>query len=405
MIFPGILELSFEEFKKKLQVIDEVAEFVQLDIADGKFVEGKTFLDINRLDEISTSAQIELHLMVEHPSRFVESKIKNVTAAIAHIERKEEMDAFISNCRQNGYRVGVAINPDTPIDVLWPHAHRIDYVQFMTIVPGRQGQAFISDVLPKIQQFKNAFPSIPCKVDGGVNLTTLDSVLAAGAEDFVIGSAIFDTEDPKASYLSLVKSMHDSLNKMKKIRKIAFLGGAAWKETDQPYIDAFNVAKILAENGYDVVNGGGPGVMRASTLGAQAGGGKTLAITYHPNKPKRHYEGVDLENNFDEEVKTLDYFDRTKVMLQAVDMHIVFNGSIGTMSELGMSWVSSWIHEPNNKPVVLFGAFWQHFLDYVKTYMYLKNGEEHILKICTTPEEVLEYVHSLDSTQPVASIS
>lgn len=396
MIYPGILELNFEEVKRKLELIDDAAEFVQIDIADGVFVEGKTFLEINKLAEVHTSANVEIHLMVQHPSRFVETKIPHIFAAIAHIERKEEMDLFIENCRKNGYRVGIAINPETEIDALWPHAHRIDFVQFMTIHPGQQGQQFIKDVLPKIKKFKNAFPSIPCKVDGGVNLDTLAAVIEAGAEDQVIGSAIFATEDPVQEFKKLTVAVHQSLNKMGKIEKIAFLGGSAWKPEDDAYIGAYEVAKILAENGYQIVNGGGPGVMRASTLGAQAGGGKALAITYHPNKPKRHYEGVDLENTFDEEVKTLDYFDRTKVMLQASDVHIVFNGSIGTMSELGMSWVSSWIHEPNNKPIILYGDFWKHFIDYVKTYMYLKNGEEHIMKICTTPEEVLEYIKSVD---------
>ncbi len=401
MIFPGILEKDFEEVRKKLDVIDDVAENVQIDITDGHFVEGKTFLDVKQLNNVETRAHVELHLMVEHPARFVEDKIKNVTAVIAHIERKDEIDAFIENCRRNSYQVGIAINPETDIDALWPHAHRIDYVQFMTINPGKQGQRFISEVLPKIKKFKVAFPSMMCKVDGGVTIQTLDSILDAGVDDMVVGSAIFGTPDPKQAYRDLIQAVHLSLNKMQKIKKIAFLGGAAWKDTDQAYKDAFDVAKLLAENGYQVVNGGGPGVMRASTKGAHAGGGKSLAITYHPNKPKRHYEGVDLENTFDEEVKTLDYFDRTKVMLQAVDMHIVFNGSIGTLSELGMSWVSSWIHEPNNKPVVLYGDFWKHFVDYMKNYMYLKNGEEHILRICTTPQEVLDYIKSLEKIETI----
>jgi hypothetical protein len=181
----------------------------------------------------------------------------------------------------------------------------------------------------------------------------------------------------------------------RKINKIAFLGGAAWKEDNQVYQAAYQTAKLLAENDYEIVNGGGPGVMRASTMGGRAGGGKVLAITYHPNKPKRHYEGADPLNTADEEIVTLDYFDRTKVMLQNTDLHIVFNGSIGTLSELGMTWVNSWIHEPDHKPIVMFGAFWNELLGVMQKHMLITNQERTMLQVCNSPQEVLDYVKRL----------
>jgi uncharacterized protein (TIGR00725 family) len=181
----------------------------------------------------------------------------------------------------------------------------------------------------------------------------------------------------------------------RKIRKVAFLGGAAWKEGDQVYTDAYETAKLLAQNGYEIVNGGGPGVMRASTLGGKAENGRTLTVTYHPNKPKRHYEGTDPLNKADEEVVTLDYFDRTKVMLQNTDLHIVFNGSLGTLSEFGMTWISSWIHEPDHKPIVVFGNFWNDLLSVFQKHMLITNQELSMLKVCTSPQEVLDYVKSL----------
>ena len=396
MIIPGLNEPTFEEIKEKLKLIDSVTEHIQVDIADGEFIEHKTFTDIGFLNGIETKSYIELHLMVKNPSDFVSERIKHVHSAIAHIEvGQQETKKFIQACTKNHYQIGLALGPDTDLKLLDPYLDNIDFVQFVTVKLGKKGQAFNSDVLLKIKEFKRMHPDTTIKVDGGVSIHTLDSVLDAGAEDLIVVSAIFDSDNPKQKYKELVKAMTVTLNKTKHITSIAFLGGAGWKSEDKTYQDAYDVAKLLAENGYKVLNGGGPGVMRASTLGAQAGGGRVVAITYHPNKPKRHYESVDQENTFDEEIITLDYFDRTKVMLQTVDMHIVFNGSIGTMSELGMSWVSSWIHEPQNKPIVLYGDFWQHFIDYVKTNMLLKNGEEHILKICTTPQEVLEYITSL----------
>ena len=183
-------------------------------------------------------------------------------------------------------------------------------------------------------------------------------------------------------------------NKMYK--RIAFLGGAAWEECEEPYIQAFDTAKLLAENGYEIFNGGGPGVMKASTKGAHAGGGKAFSITYHPNKPKRHYEGTDLTNDVDMETVTLDYFDRTKVLLQNTDVHIVFKGSIGTLSEFGMSWVSSWIHEPNSKPIIMFGSFWNEVLDAIEKNLFIKPAERKMLTIFSTPQEVLKFIDSIN---------
>lgn len=183
-----------------------------------------------------------------------------------------------------------------------------------------------------------------------------------------------------------------------KVKKIGFLGGAAWKNDSEVYLAAKAVARLLAENGYEIVNGGGPGVMRASTEGAHEGGGRALAITYHPNKPKRHYEGVDPLNKFDEEIYTLDYFDRTKVMLQNTNLHVVFNGSLGTLSELGMTWISSWIHEPNRKPIVLYGNFWLEIIKALSNNMLINDEEINMVKICNSPQEVLTYIDGLFKT-------
>jgi len=197
---------------------------------------------------------------------------------------------------------------------------------------------------------------------------------------------------------SLVSQNNNEKNtKELKFKKVAFLGGAAWTEEEQPYKDAYDVAKILAENGYEILNGGGPGVMRASTQGAKAGNGKSLIITYHPHKTKRHYEGTDPLNEADDEIYTLDYFDRTKVLLQNTDVHIVFKGSLGTLSEFGMSWISSWIHEPNSKPIIMYGEFWKEILEVLVKNLRIQNDERDLLKVLTTPQEVLEYLTNLEN--------
>ena len=76
-------------------------------------------------------------------------------------------------------------------------------------------------------------------------------------------------------------------------------------------------------------------------------------------------------------------------------MHIVFKGSLGTLSEFGMTWISSWIHEPDNKPIVLYGAFWHEVLEGLKKHLLIEHNEERLVKICTSPLEVVDYVNSL----------
>jgi ribulose-phosphate 3-epimerase len=402
MIIPTILEKSFDEIKRKISLVDGEAELIQIDVADGKLTKGSTFLDTAKLSETRSKSGLEIHLMVSNPLDYVKTKIGDVISICSQVETGETTERFIENSRMLNYRVGISVNPETEIESFEKYVDKVDFVQFLMVAPGAQGQKMLLAVLDKIKKFTVKYPSVPIQVDGGVKVVNIRDLLQRGINNVVIGSEIFNSKDPRKKLIELKKLLPmqkdkiNSLSDVKKIQKIAVLGGAAWKETDETYKQAFEVSKLLAENGYELINGGGPGVMKAATEGSHAGGQRSLVVTYHPNKPKRHYEGVSPENNFDEEVITLDYFDRTKVMLQNTDVHIVFRGSIGTLSELGMSWVSSWIHEPNNKPIILYGAFWNEILDAIEKNLVIKMGERDILKICTTPEEVLEYIKSLE---------
>src|SRR3989344_3134549 len=98
-----------------------------------------------------------------------------------------------------------------------------------------------------------------------------------------------------------------------KITYISILGGADWQgegqsdKDDLVYRACYDTCKLLAENGYTILNGGGPGVMRAATEGAHDGGGKVIGVTFYPRYKHEHYEGRDPRNLFDEEIITNDY--------------------------------------------------------------------------------------------------
>lgn len=459
MIIPVIYEESYEKIEARLSQVEGVARKVQIDISDGVLYDNLSYVNIYRFAYLETNAELEVHLMAKEPESYLEKRVPTISKFCLQFDARDYVDTFVKRGRELGYRIGLSIGPQTQIEEFEEYVPKIDYIQFMTTKPGKQGgNIIIPQTLEKLSRFKHRYPRTRIQTDGGADEQTFERILKSGADDVVIGSALFKFPFPgerlrwftgierelRHQILPMTQVKHDrdiltslapssvadtptqnqsnsflavapkpnvvtpenappvnttsapavTQNKIA-ITKIGFFGGAAWTEAEEPYKDAYSVAKILAENGYHIVNGGGPGVMKASTEGAHAGGGKALAITYHPNKVKRHYEGVDPANKFDEEIITLDYFDRTKVMLQNTDLHIVFKGSLGTLSELGMTWISSWIHEPNSKPIILYGEFWKEFLATFKKVMKCTDAEIDHLKVLSSPDGVLEYVKSL----------
>ena len=182
-----------------------------------------------------------------------------------------------------------------------------------------------------------------------------------------------------------------------KIHNVAFLGFADSKPEDQEYKDAAETAKLLAQAGYVVVNGGGPGVMLASTEGAHAGGGKAIGITYYPESREEHYEGRDPENKFDEEIIADTYVERTLRIMSYSDVYIIFNGGTGTISEFGMAWGLARIHFGHHRPLILFGDFWHQIIEALGKSRHLRPEELQVYHIVTTPEEALIKVKSLEA--------
>lgn len=156
-------------------------------------------------------------------------------------------------------------------------------------------------------------------------------------------------------------SEEDKKKKARTIQRIAVFGYADSIETDVPYKQAFDVCKKLAEAGYTVVDGGGPGIMRAATLGAKAGGGQVVGITFYP-EDAMNYEGRDPKNLFDEEIKTENYVERTLALMKEGQVYIVFQGGTGTISEFGMAWGLARLYFGHHKPLILYGKFWEKLL-------------------------------------------
>lgn len=172
------------------------------------------------------------------------------------------------------------------------------------------------------------------------------------------------------------------------IDHVAIFGFADAKPGDKVYRDAFLVAKSLAKAGYTVVDGGGPGVMEAASLGAKAGGGKVIGVTFYPENAQ-HFEGRDKNNPLDEEIKTSNYIERTLTLMKEGQVYIVFNGASGTMSEFGMAWGLARIYFGHHKPIILYGNFWKRIMKVLRENLLVRPEELQVYKIATSPREVL----------------
>ncbi|MCW1949177.1 MAG: LOG family protein [Candidatus Shapirobacteria bacterium] len=178
------------------------------------------------------------------------------------------------------------------------------------------------------------------------------------------------------------------------IKRVAIFGDADAKKTDQHFIDAFNTAKLLAENGYIVVNGGGPGVMLAATLGAKAGGGRVETVIIDPKRKMKNYEGFNAENHVltDKEYKTKNYPDRLNKLIEVGDAFVVFNGGVGTLSEVGLTWQMAKFEYGDHEPLIFFGEELAELVLGLIEKLKYDPVEKKLYQTVYTPEEVLETI-------------
>lgn len=175
------------------------------------------------------------------------------------------------------------------------------------------------------------------------------------------------------------------------IQNIAIFGYADASENGHLFQTVREVSRELAEAGYVVVDGGGPGVMRAATIGAKEGGGKVIGVTlYSEDIP--NFEGRDPKNLFDEEIKTTNYVERTLALMKTGQIYVIFNGGTGTISEFGMAWGIAKLYFGHHKPLILYGKFWENIIKAFKENMLLRPEELKVFKIVDNAEDVLNAI-------------
>jgi uncharacterized protein (TIGR00730 family) len=172
------------------------------------------------------------------------------------------------------------------------------------------------------------------------------------------------------------------------IKNIAFFGGSEIGPDSRYYQEAYKIAQALAREGYTVVNGGGPGIMNASTQGAISAGGETLAITFNPqNAPG--FEGRYLANRTAKEIKTHNYIERMFKLIEHADVFIIFKGGCGTLSEFATVWILGKLYYPHHKPFILFGKFWKKIIQVLRQELLIPPRAMKVFRLAETETELL----------------
>jgi ribulose-phosphate 3-epimerase len=213
-IAPSILSADFTRLGEQVLAVEAAGvDRFQVDVMDGRFVPNITFgvLALESLRPL-TRLSIEAHLMVEPPEDFIARFAKaGADTIIVHQEATPHLHRAIQQIHHLGKKAGVAINPSTPASTLSEILGSLQLVLVMTVNPGFGGQDFIPETLTKIRQVRNAIQErgLDCEVevDGGINHQTARSVVEAGANVLVAGSAVFDAaEGIPAAIRSLLES-------------------------------------------------------------------------------------------------------------------------------------------------------------------------------------------------------
>jgi len=178
------------------------------------------------------------------------------------------------------------------------------------------------------------------------------------------------------------------------IKNVSFFGSSEVKPGSEDYDAAYQTAKLLAQNGYLIINGGGPGIMKASSQGAKAGGGESIGISFNP-KDMTHFEGRDPTNPVSQEIMLDNYLERTLKILEMGDIYVIFKGGTGTISEFGMAWGLARLYFGHHKPLILYGSFWHDILEAFGRGMLIRPEEIRVYRIVTKPQEVLEEIQEL----------
>ena len=207
---PSILAADLADFKSALGVCERGgADLVHVDVMDGHFVPNLTFgIPVVRDLARATDLPLDVHLMVTQPERLLGDYLEAGADWVSvHWEASTHVDRLAAAIREGGAKAGVALNPATPVEVLTDVLPSLDFVLLMSVNPGFAGQPFLPYVVDKARRLKRSIEDrslhVEIEMDGGIDATNIDRVVAAGVDVCVAGSAVFGAEDPASAVREL----------------------------------------------------------------------------------------------------------------------------------------------------------------------------------------------------------
>ena len=211
IISPSILSANFTRLKMDIDIVENLGvERLHLDVMDGHFVPNLTFgpFIIKQIKKI-TKLHLETHLMISNPEKYIKHYAEaGSDTIIIHHEASNDIASDLNTIKNLDKKSGIAINPDTPPELIESYIDYLDYILVMSVFPGFGGQSFIKETLEKmkflVEITKNK--DILIGVDGGVNLTTINDVYDTGIDITIVGSALYGASNIEQRYNDLLNA-------------------------------------------------------------------------------------------------------------------------------------------------------------------------------------------------------
>ena len=210
IVAPSLLAADFSQVGSEVgRAVDAGGDWIHLDVMDGHFVNNISFgpAMVKTVNGV-TDAFLDVHLMISRPDHYLQDFIDAGADMITvHTEAEHDVAETLRRIRAAGRLAGLAINPATPLDDTLPFLDSIDLLLCMTVIPGFGGQAFMPEVLPKIEaaveEREKRGLSFHIEVDGGIDVETAPAVVKAGANVLVAGSSTFRAPDMAAAIAAI----------------------------------------------------------------------------------------------------------------------------------------------------------------------------------------------------------